>query len=298
MQLSGPVPPMLYHRFVEFRPIIASMFQSHGLRGKVLNAALHKQHDRIYNFTRKTERGTFEPCTKEAALRFLSLAHFGKGGRLFTYVLTLDGMLRFTETGGEFGIDLLSKHTMHSNVATYIACSGEFMIRRLKHANASHDPSAPEVDHAQYEEEVEAPSEADAELDPSHYQLVIDNDSGTYRPEKLTLPKLQEFLKKNFPGMGVVTMHWEDEKLQHMKERQQEIKKQGGRMVNMVMNYSQSSISSLESDLDDREGKKGKGKKEAAFEAIADPSKIKEAIGDMVGKGKGKEEGREASRTH
>jgi hypothetical protein len=31
-------------------------------------------------------------------------------------VITLDGMFRFTETGKEFGIDMLSKHTMHSDV--------------------------------------------------------------------------------------------------------------------------------------------------------------------------------------
>jgi hypothetical protein len=49
-------------------------------------------------------------------LRFLRMAHFDQGGRMFTYVLTLNGLLRFTETGEEFGIDLLSKHTMHSDV--------------------------------------------------------------------------------------------------------------------------------------------------------------------------------------
>ena len=49
-------------------------------------------------------------------LAFLKMTHFDQGGRLFTYVLSLDGLLRFTETGEEFGIDLLSKHSMHSDV--------------------------------------------------------------------------------------------------------------------------------------------------------------------------------------
>lgn len=49
-------------------------------------------------------------------LQFLDMVHYDTGGRLFTYVITLDGMFRFTETGKEFGIDLLSKHTMHSDV--------------------------------------------------------------------------------------------------------------------------------------------------------------------------------------
>ena len=49
-------------------------------------------------------------------LQFLKMVHYDQGGRIFTYVITLDGLFRFTETGKEFGIDLLSKHTMHSDV--------------------------------------------------------------------------------------------------------------------------------------------------------------------------------------
>ncbi|EAQ83115.1 hypothetical protein CHGG_10933 [Chaetomium globosum CBS 148.51] len=138
IQLSGPVPPKLYHRYVEFRPMIGRMFSSTGLRGRILNKVLHKQHERIYNFDSSTEYGSFPPCSDEASLQFLRMAHFDEGGRIFTYVLTLDGMLRFTETGKEFGIDMLSKHTMHSDVATYIACSGEFFIRRLAHPVDGH----------------------------------------------------------------------------------------------------------------------------------------------------------------
>ncbi|KAK4100426.1 hypothetical protein N658DRAFT_559703 [Parathielavia hyrcaniae] len=133
IQLSGPVPPRLYHRYVEFRPMIGRMFSSHGIRGRILHAVLHKQHKRVYNFDSSTEYGSFPACSEEASLQFLRMAHFDEGGRVFTYVITLDGILRFTETGNEFGIDLLSKHTMHSDVATYVACAGEFFIRRLAH---------------------------------------------------------------------------------------------------------------------------------------------------------------------
>lgn len=44
-------------------------------------------------------------------VKFLDLVHYDLGGRVFAYVLTLDSLLRFTETGKEFGIDMLSKHT-------------------------------------------------------------------------------------------------------------------------------------------------------------------------------------------
>ncbi|OAR01018.1 hypothetical protein LLEC1_07348, partial [Akanthomyces lecanii] len=128
MQLVGPIPPKMYHRFVAFRPVIGSMFMSTGIRGKILNKALHKQHNRIYNFDSSTEYGEIEPCSEAATRQFLKLARFDEGGKVFTYVLTLDSLFRFTETGKEFGIDLLSKHTMHSDVETYIAFSGEFLI--------------------------------------------------------------------------------------------------------------------------------------------------------------------------
>lgn len=284
MQLAGPVPPVIYHRFVEFRPIIASMFFSTGLRGKILNTALHKQHNRIYNFNRSTEYGDFEACSKQAAVQFLKLAHFDEGGRIFTYVLTLDGMFRFTETGKEFGVDMLSKHSMHSDVATYIACSGEFFIRRLKHPVSSDNPHTKEKTHPS-EEISGGPPNDDPPHNPAYYQLIIDNDSGTYRPDKSILPELKAFLETNFPKLGIITMHWEDQELQDLKEAQRAFKKKEGRMVNMVMNMSQSSISSAESELDHREAgwEQGqKSKRETALEAIEDPSKMKEAVKTLI----------------
>ncbi|KAF4509178.1 hypothetical protein G6O67_005466 [Ophiocordyceps sinensis] len=284
MQLQGPVPPKLYHRYVEFRPVIGSMFSSTGLRGKILNTALHKQHQRIYHYDETTECGTFEPCSEQATLKFLRLAHFDEGGRVFTYVLTLDGLLRFTETGKEFGIDLLSKHTMHSNVETYIACSGEFFVRRLQRPDASEDPQPRQKVHPTDDIPGGPPKDAPPR-NPSHYQLTIDNDSGTYRPDKSILPDLKAFLEKNLPGLGIAAMHCEDEELQKLKETQRNVKKQEGRIVNVVMNRSQSSISSAESELDRRDGAWDKGKqskREAALAAVEDPSKIKDAVGSMM----------------
>ncbi|KAM0225489.1 hypothetical protein ACHAPA_000850 [Fusarium lateritium] len=284
MQLQGPVPPKLYHRFVEFRPIIASIYSSAGLRGTILNKALHGQHRRVYNFNASTEYGSYDACTPEASDQFLKLVHYDQGGRTFTYVLTLDGMFRFTETGKEFGIDMLSKHTMHSDVETYIACSGEFFIRRLKRPLSS-DSVHPHTKTHPQEPIPGGPPNEHPPHDPAYYQLIIDNDSGTYRPEKSTLPYLKQFLEANFPGLGIVTMHWEDQELQDLKEHQRTVKKREGRMVNMVMNRSQSSISSAESELDDREESWQQGhksKRETAYEALEDPHKVKDAVKSMV----------------
>ncbi|PHH77386.1 hypothetical protein CDD82_3544 [Ophiocordyceps australis] len=284
MQLQGPVPVKLYHRYVAFRPIITSMFASVGLRGKILNAALHKQHQRIYNFDSSTEYGSFQACSKEAALEFLRLVHFDQGSRTFTYVLTLDARLLFTETGKEFSVDLLSKHSMHSNVAPYIACSGEFFVRRLEQPNASDDPDPHQKTHPS-EDIAGGPPHQDPPPNPAYYQLIIDNDSGTYRPDKSVLPELKMFLSKNFPGLGIVAMHWEDEELQKLKERQRTTKKKEGRVMNVVMNSSQSSISSAESKLDkrDKDWELGRlSKREAALAAMEDPSKLKQVVGNFI----------------
>lgn len=291
IQLQGPVPAKLYHRYVELRPIIGRMFSSHGLRGRILNKALHKQHNRVYNFSRSTEYGTFPPCSDEASLQFLKLAHFDEGGRIFTYMISLDGVFRFTETGKEFGIDLLSKHTMHSDVATYIAFSGEFFIRRLAKPTGTSDPQTDTPTHPPTTSlSGGPPDEEPPTREPGYYQLIIDNDSGTYRPDESMLPVLKEFLERNFPGLGIVCMHWEDETLQKMKSDQHESKKRDGGGIHLVLNRSpsNSSFSSSDesrlSDMDEEgqhtEGGGGHGhrktKKELAWDLLEDPTRIKD----------------------
>ncbi|KAI1761901.1 hypothetical protein GGR53DRAFT_503723 [Hypoxylon sp. FL1150] len=284
IQLSGPVPYKLYHRFVEFRPVIGLLFRSSGLRGKVLNKALHHQHARVYSFRDTTKWGTFEACTEEATMQFLKLAHFDEGGRIFTYVLTLDGSFKFTETGKEFGIDLLSKHTMHSDAAIYIACSGEFFIRRLKKPHATDDPEPDEPTHPDRIIAGGPPLEPPP-AKPQYYQLIIDNDSGTYRPDKSVLPYLQKFLEHNFPGLGIVTLACDDEEDQKLKEAQAKVKKREGQTVNMVLNRSPSASSFSSDDISDledmdRAGEAGrKSKKERAWDLIEEPRRIKELRG-------------------
>ena len=297
IQLAGPVPPKLYHRYVEFRPMIGRMFSSRGLRGRILNKALHKQHRRVYNFDSSTEHGSFPPCSTEAALQFLKMVHFDEGGRVFTYVITLDGMMRFTETGKEFGIDLLSKHTMHSDVATYIACAGEFFIRRLAHADGSSSPNPQEHTHPPDTKLSGGPPASPPPPDPRRYQLIIDNDSGTYRPDKSVLPDLQKFLEKNFPGLGIVVMHCADEELTSMKKTQMEVKnKEGGPRVRMVLNRSPSA-SSFSSDDESRLGDMERAgdlavtsKKERVFDVLQNPSRLRDYVG-VGGAGKGEGSG-------
>lgn len=116
IQLRGPVPNELYHRYVEFKSFVSRMYEPKRLRGRGLHYVLHRQHEQIYHFDAVTEYGRLEGPGRAMTRRFLDMAHWGEGGRIFTYVLRLDGLMRFTETGPEFGIDMLSKHVMHADL--------------------------------------------------------------------------------------------------------------------------------------------------------------------------------------
>ncbi|KAI9818148.1 MAG: hypothetical protein M1827_000773 [Pycnora praestabilis] len=269
-QLSGPVPPELYHRYVEFKPFVKGMFTTKGLRGRVLSKGLHHQHSRVYNYDRTTTYGVFDRPTQDMTLKFLDLVHFDQGGRIFTYVLSLDGLFRFTETGKEFGIDLLSKHTMHSDVSIYIACSGEFFIRRLKNPSKSFEDQEthPPADISN------GPPKSESPKDPAYYELIIDNDSGTYRPNAKYLPLLKDFFSNNFPGLKIMTLDCtgDKEKMGKMKREQFERKKVEGEKRTFVQGDGDSMSSSDEEDLDAQaKGKNKGGKLEQGLHAIEEP---------------------------
>ena len=257
IQLQGPVPEELYHRYVEFKPFVAGMFTSHSVRGRILNRALHHQHARIYNYDRSTKYGLFQKSPDEDLTKlFLDFVRYDNGGRIFTYVLSLDGLWRFTETGKQFGIDLLSKHTMHSDVSIYIAFSGEFFIRRLKHPHrnksATSDPDSQVLPPAPEEgaERSQSTAATETSKDPTMYELVIDNDSGTYRPNAEKLPLLKAFMAANLPGLRVVTLdsQADAEKMGKMKNEQREKKKNSGQQMTYLQNSSQSSLSSSDEE--------------------------------------------------
>jgi hypothetical protein len=290
LQLRGPVPAELYHRYVEFKPWAKRMFTNSGLQGFVLSKALHHQHARVYNFDKSTVYGQFDEKNhgKDVTKHFLEMVHYDQGARIFTYVLTLDALFRCTETGKEFGIDMLSKHTMHSDVSMYIAFSGEFFIRRLKHprrppppeptesSTQSHPP--PHGDNPTHPaEDIDGgPPKDDPPKDPSHYELVIDNDSGTYRPNAELLPILKAYLAANLPGLHILTLdcNGDSEKMNRMKGEQRERKKKEGDHIIYRQGSRSSSISSSdESELDEVE---------AAFQNDQAPPREKNAFGQYA----------------
>lgn len=50
------------------------------------------------------------------------------------------------------------------------------------------------------------------------WEFVIDNNSGTYAPDKTLLPKLQALLEYNFPGLKVVALDHADPALKLSKD--------------------------------------------------------------------------------
>ena len=240
------------------------MFTGKSVRGWVLNRALHHQHARIYSYDRSTHYGVFEKPGLELTKQFLDFVHYDQGGRIFTYVITLDGQWRFTETGKEFGIDMLSKHTMHADVDIYIAWSGEFFIRRLKHPHqdqsSSPDSQSATLPPAPHEDD--RPESEEPSTDPHVYELIIDNDSGTYRPNAKYLPTLKEFIARNLAGLRIKTLdcNGDEEEMNKLKDEQRKRKKNFGKQVNYVQNASNSSLSSEDQERLDGAQHQGKAK--------------------------------------
>ena len=253
------------------------MFTSHSLRGRILNRALHHQHARVYNYDKTTVYGSFPHPCKDMTLQFLDLVHYDSGGRIYTYVLSLDGQWRFTETGKEFGIDLLSKHTMHSDVSNYIAYSGEFFIRRLKSPYKKDNPldqqTHPPTNLSG------GPPDDEPPKDPAYYCLVIDNDSGTYRPAAEYLDKLKAFMQRNLPGMKIITLdcNGDKERMEAMKKEQRQRKKTESNGAAFIQDDGDSLSSSDEEELDwrgthsDEEEGHQQGKLEKVREKVAEP---------------------------
>lgn len=146
IQLAGPVPETLRHRYVGFAPFVKAMFRRTGIRGLLLHHALHKQHLTIYRWDANTVWGYVENGVNEAvcgkekdkvaqiqayiasdsgieqysspghekekekekgghdlsddsiafAKQFLRMTSYGTHSRIFTYVILLDGEMRFT----------------------------------------------------------------------------------------------------------------------------------------------------------------------------------------------------------
>ncbi|TFK45912.1 hypothetical protein OE88DRAFT_1708179 [Heliocybe sulcata] len=117
---------------------------------------------------------------------------------VYTYIIAVeDDSLRFSETGAAFFVDFASKHALHSNCAEAVRYSGEFHPRpKGGWENFSDDTPDTETE----------------------WELVIDNNSGTYAPDKTLLPDLKALLEYNFPGFRIFALDREDPQLEQSRE--------------------------------------------------------------------------------
>ncbi|KAH0830223.1 hypothetical protein J3R83DRAFT_1582 [Lanmaoa asiatica] len=127
----------------------------------------------------------------------MSYAHRIKPA-VYTYIIsTDDDSLRFSETGAAFFVDFASKHALHSNCAKTVRYSGEFHPR-------------PVGGWARFSDAVQD--------EGVMWEIVIDNNSGTYSPDPALLPKVKEIIGLNFSGFGVVALGHDDPELKASTE--------------------------------------------------------------------------------
>ncbi|KAI7715799.1 hypothetical protein KC353_g5823, partial [Hortaea werneckii] len=103
---------------------------------------------------------------------------------------------------------------------------------------------------------VHGPPDEEPIHDPTHYELVIDNDSGTYRPNPALLPILKDFLSRSLPGLHIQILDCQAdaEKMAQMKQEQRELKKREGDHIVFTQGSASrsSSISSSDEESLDR----------------------------------------------
>ncbi|KAJ6500842.1 hypothetical protein C8R45DRAFT_897180 [Mycena sanguinolenta] len=112
---------------------------------------------------------------------------------VYTYIISSeDDSLRFSETGAAFFVDFASKHALHANCHPSVRYSGEFHPRP-KGGWAAFSDETPDED--------------------VKWEIVVDNNSGTYSPDKGLLPQLKALLEYNFTGVTVFALDREDREL-------------------------------------------------------------------------------------
>jgi len=117
---------------------------------------------------------------------------------VYTYVIAEgDDSLRFSETGAAFFVDFASKHALHANCAPRVRYSGEFHPRPVSGWESFSD---------------ETPD------DQVEWEIVIDNNSGTYSPDPKLLPNLKDLLEYNFPGLPFVALDFNNPELSQSRE--------------------------------------------------------------------------------
>ena len=146
-----------------------------GVAAKLARATIRKQHDWLYrNVARRNESGMI--TSGNDLLGLLNNGRLPNGFILFYTYVIVDGIWRFSQTGKSKMKDFMSKHAAHAACAREVTYSGEFHIQQ----------------------------------GPNGMKLVLDNNSGTYAPDKNDLYRLVQLFQRNFPGLEVEALNFDD----------------------------------------------------------------------------------------
>ncbi|KAF5323672.1 hypothetical protein D9758_018355 [Tetrapyrgos nigripes] len=117
---------------------------------------------------------------------------------IYTYIISAeDDSFRFSETGAAFFVDFASKHALHANCAEGVRYSGEFHPRpRILRPDPSNPGQQVSLGWSAFDESIPD--------DSVEWELVFDNNSGTYAPDKKLLGRLKGLMEGNFCGGEVV----------------------------------------------------------------------------------------------
>ncbi|KAF9481298.1 C2-domain-containing protein [Pholiota conissans] len=181
-----------------------SIFQ--GPTSIAVRSGIQAGHRMLYARTSTNGFGVINNMADIMALLHSGANRGGDGGAfahrvkpaVYTYIISSeDDSWRFSETGAAFFVDFASKHALHSNCCETVRYSGEFHPR-------------PEGGWQNFSDDI-----ADEAV---KWELVIDNNSGTYAPDKKMLPKLKALLEYNFPGIAIFALDHGDEELTKSRE--------------------------------------------------------------------------------
>ncbi|KAJ3008565.1 hypothetical protein HKX48_008453 [Thoreauomyces humboldtii] len=166
-----------------------------------VRAPIHQAHKLLYARTWGNGFGTLS-----TGKDFLDLLMSGEKEkrrgetRMYTYIID-DSTMRFSETGAAFLVDFASKHALHSNCSEFVRYAGEFHLRPFVSTDGNELDRDGWANFTRFEEDA---------LEHVKWQLVIDNNSGTYAPPKEALPALEKLLRHNFPGLALRALDRED----------------------------------------------------------------------------------------
>lgn len=117
---------------------------------------------------------------------------------VYTYVIAVnDDSMRFSETGARYLVNMVSKHWLHSDCAESVRFAGEFHPRPAGGWDKFSD---------------------DMRDEDVQWELVIDNNSGTYAPKEEMLPALKRVLEMNLPGFTILALDRDDPEVARSSE--------------------------------------------------------------------------------